>query len=198
MLSKQKFSSNVIEKCIRGADSSVTRMMIEEMLNAPELERMLKDSYANYVVQTAMDYADPETKGRLVEAIRPLLPSIRQSPHGRRIQSKIMAQDGQGRFSGSGTPTDRSSGQIPFGLQMASSPMTNTYAAPVDGFNAMNYNFNTQYRGAYPQYTPSVVHSHTMSNGSNNFLQLNADSNQQSVQQPAPSYGRFGANGGFF
>jgi len=83
-------------------------------------------------------------------------------------------------------------------LQMTASPMTNTYAASVNGFNAMNNNFSPQYRGAYTQYTPPVIHSHTMSNGSNNFMQLNPDSNQQSVQQPAPSYVRIQANGGFF
>lgn len=167
--------------------------MIEEMLNANELERMLKDSYANYVVQTAMEYADPETKGRLVEAIRPLLPLVRQTPHGRRIQSKIMQQDGhgQGRFSGSGTPTDRSSGQIPLGLQMTTSPMTNSYAAPINGYNALNNSFPHQFRGPYAQYPNSAPHTHTLSTGSTNFMQYNPDSNQVSVQQAAPSYPNF-------
>lgn len=187
----------MIEKCIRGADASVTRMMIEEMLNVNELERMLKDAYANYVVQTAMDYADPETKGCLVEAIRPLLPLVRQTPHGRRIQSKIMQQDGQGRFSGNGTPTDRSSGQIPLGLQMSSSPMASSYPAPASGYNAMNNNFTPQFRGAYPQYTSPPNHNHSMSNGSNNFMQLNSD-NQQSVQQNTSPYARMAQHGGFF
>ena len=116
-LSKQKFSSNVIEKCLRTADPEVKRMLIEEMLDVNELEKMLRDSFANYVVQTAMDYADPETKARMVDAIRPLLPAIRHTPHGRRIHGKIMGSDGQGRMSGfsSGaiTPHDASSGQIP-------------------------------------------------------------------------------------
>ena len=199
-LSKQKFSSNVIEKCIRGADASVTRMMIEEMLNVNELERMLKDAYANYVVQTAMDYADAETKGCLVEAIRPLLPLVRQTPHGRRIQSKIMAQDGQGRFSGSGTPTDRSSGQVPLGTQMSSGPMTNTYAASSNGYNAVNGNFSPQYRAAYPHYAPSADHSHSMSNGSGSFIQFNPEHNHQPLQQQhLSSYARMPQlNGGFF
>lgn len=144
--------------------------MIEEMLNANELERMLKDSYANYVVQTAMDYGDPETKGRLIEAIRPLLALVRQTPHGRRIQSKIMQQEGQGRFSGSGTPTDRSSGQIPLGMQMTTSPMTNSYAAPVNGYNPMNTNFTPQFRGAYSQYTAPAARTHSISTGSSNFM----------------------------
>ncbi|KZF20668.1 ARM repeat-containing protein [Xylona heveae TC161] len=53
-LSKQKFSSNVIEKCLRTADINTRRAMIEEMLNPNELEKMLRDSFANYVVQTAV------------------------------------------------------------------------------------------------------------------------------------------------
>ena len=178
--------------------------MIEEMLNTNELEKMLRDSYANYVVQTALDFADSETKGRLVEAIRPILPAVRQTPHGRRIQSKIMAQEGhgqgqgQGRFSGSGTPTDRSSGQIPLSLQMTSSPAPNTYAAPSSGYNAINNAFAASFRGAYPQYQPPVPHAQNMSNGSNKFMRFNPD-NQTSVQQPAQSYARLPqVNGGFF
>ena len=186
-LSKQKFSSNVVEKCLRGAEPPVRSMMIEEMLNTNELERMLKDSYANYVVQTAMDYADPETKGRLVEAIRPLLPLVRQTPHGRRIQSKIMQQDGQGRFSGSGTPTDRSSGQIPLGMQMTTSPMSNSYAAPVNAYSGMNSNFSPQFRGAYAQYSAPAAQSH--------YMQFSPDANQSTS-----SYARIPQlnAGGFF
>jgi len=55
-LSKQKFSSNVIEKCIRVADMDTKRMMVEEMLDATELEKMLRDAFANYVVQTAVSF----------------------------------------------------------------------------------------------------------------------------------------------
>ena len=93
-LSKQKFSSNVIEKCLRHADPHFGAAMVEEMLNANELEKMLRDSYANYVVQTALDFSDRETRTRLTNAIRPILPSIRGTPYGRRIQSKILSQQG--------------------------------------------------------------------------------------------------------
>jgi hypothetical protein len=92
-LSKQKFSSNVIEKCLRTAEMDTKRIMVEEMFMGNELERMLRDSFANYVVQTAMEYADPTTKGRLVDAIRPILPLIKQTPHGRRIASKILGNE---------------------------------------------------------------------------------------------------------
>lgn len=96
-LSKQKFSSNVIEKCIRTADQKSCRMMIEEMVNGSELERMLRDSFANYVVQTAIEYADPDTRVLLLNGIRPILPSIRATPHGRRIANKMMSLESQHR-----------------------------------------------------------------------------------------------------
>lgn len=99
-LSKQKFSSNVIEKCLRTADLDTKRLMVEEILMGNELEKMLRDSFANYVVQTAMEFADPQTKLRLVESIRPILPLIKQTPHGRRIASKILGGDAQGRGNG--------------------------------------------------------------------------------------------------
>lgn len=105
-LSKQKFSSNVIEKCLRTADNYMKRQMIDEILRGNELEKMLRDSFANYVVQTAMDFCDAETRNRIVEAVRPILPSIRQTPHGRRIAGKIMAADTTAsRSSNSSTAT---------------------------------------------------------------------------------------------
>lgn len=90
-LSKQKFSSNVIEKCIRVADPDTKSIMINEMLLGNELERMLRDSFANYVVQTALDYGDNMHKQRMVDIITPILPAIKQTPHGRRIASKIQS-----------------------------------------------------------------------------------------------------------
>ncbi|KAL2821745.1 hypothetical protein BDW59DRAFT_174097 [Aspergillus cavernicola] len=120
-LSKQKFSSNVIEKCLRTAEPHIRRQMIEEMLSGVELEKMLRDSFANYVVQTALDFADPETRNLIVDSVRPILPSIRQTPHGRRIAGKIMASESSGRSSaatsGQVTPNEMSSAQLPGPLQ---------------------------------------------------------------------------------
>ncbi|KAJ5571169.1 Armadillo-like helical [Penicillium sp. DV-2018c] len=104
-LSKQKFSSNVIEKCLRTADDYMKTAMIEEFLAPNELEKMLRDSFANYVVQTAMDFCNAETRTRIIEAVRPILPSIRQTPHGRRIAGKIMAADTNPRSNGSSVTT---------------------------------------------------------------------------------------------
>ncbi|KAF8973836.1 armadillo-type protein [Flammula alnicola] len=92
-LSVQKFSSNVIEKeCIRVAEHSTRKMLIEELLNRSRLEKLLRDSYGNYCVQTALDYADPAQRALLVEGIRPVLPLIRNTPYGKRIQNKLQRE----------------------------------------------------------------------------------------------------------
>ncbi|OAJ44366.1 hypothetical protein BDV3_002420 [Batrachochytrium dendrobatidis] len=90
LLSVQKFSSNVIEKCIRVASSETRALLIDELLNKERLDKLLRDSYANYVVQTSLDYAEPAQRLQLVECIRPILPSIRNTPYGKRIQTKIL------------------------------------------------------------------------------------------------------------
>ncbi|GAA6014967.1 hypothetical protein JCM10207_008688 [Rhodosporidiobolus poonsookiae] len=91
-LSAQKFSSNVVEKCIRVADATGRRAIIDELLVKQRLERLLRDSFANYVVQTALDYAEPAQRAQLIETIRPILPMIRNTPYGKRIQSKIQRE----------------------------------------------------------------------------------------------------------
>ncbi|KAF5626257.1 uncharacterized protein FTJAE_9724 [Fusarium tjaetaba] len=114
-LSRHKFSSNVIEKCLRCAKAPSKDLIVEELLRNQEMERLLRDSFANYVIQTALEYATPHQKHRLVEAIRPILPQIRTTPYGRRIQAKISAFDNRGSAASSGqvTPADNTQGQIP-------------------------------------------------------------------------------------
>ena len=113
-LSKHKFSSNVVEKCLRCASDLSRDLIVTELLNPGEIDRLLRDSFGNYVIQTALDYAPPMTKHRLIEAIRPILPSIRATPYGRRIQAKIQTHDTRvgPPSAAQGMPTDPASGQI--------------------------------------------------------------------------------------
>ena len=117
-LSRQKFSSNVIEKCIRCSGPDTKRAIVREIMAPPTLEKLLRDGFANYVVQTAMDFSDEETKIQLVENVRSILPIIRNTPHGRRIQSKISEYDSR---SGTAVLTP---------LESTSSPGSVTYVTP--------------------------------------------------------------------
>ena len=134
-LSKQKFSSNVMEKCIRVASEESRRMLIQEIVPPTELEKLLRDSFANYVVQTAFDFADDDQKHALANNLRSILPTIRHTPYGRRLQTKIQEFDGRvsGFTSGIVTPEESA----------ITSPQQN-FAAPFSNGNFQNARGNRQ------------------------------------------------------
>lgn len=49
-LGKQKFSSNVIEKCLELNSQDVKNAMVQEMLQAESYLDFLNDQYGNYVI----------------------------------------------------------------------------------------------------------------------------------------------------
>lgn len=49
----------------------------------------MQDPYANYVMQSALTVTTGALHAALVEAIRPHLPSLRGTPHGKRILAKL-------------------------------------------------------------------------------------------------------------
>uniref|UniRef100_A0A8C9FH87 Pumilio homolog 1 n=1 Tax=Pavo cristatus TaxID=9049 RepID=A0A8C9FH87_PAVCR len=64
VLSQHKFASNVVEKCVTHASRTERAMLIDEvctMNDGPHsaLYTMMKDQYANYVVQKMIDVAEP-------------------------------------------------------------------------------------------------------------------------------------------
>jgi hypothetical protein len=89
-LSMQKFSSNVVEKCLKlGGLDPEREIIILELVASPLLPRLLQDSYGNYVVQSALAISSGAVHQDLVDAIKPFLPSLRGTPHGKRILQKI-------------------------------------------------------------------------------------------------------------
>lgn len=143
-LSRHKFSSNVVEKCLRCSLDPSKDLIVEELLQPGEIDRLLRDSFANYVIQTALDYATPYMKVRLVDNIRPHLAQIRSTPYGRRIQAKIQTYDSRsGHSSGQITPADASQGQIPLHSSTShvrggsSSMLVPTSSFSTNGINGM-------------------------------------------------------------
>lgn len=58
VLSLQKFSSNVVEKCIDYSNDIEFQMIVNELLYDPNMERILGDQFGNYVIQTAIKKAE--------------------------------------------------------------------------------------------------------------------------------------------
>ena len=62
-LSLQKFSSNVIEKCLRAGDGRVISVVCAEVTESSQLGQLLHDKFANYVLQTILTVgADAEVQ----------------------------------------------------------------------------------------------------------------------------------------
>lgn len=89
-LSIQKFSSNVIEKCLEKAPERVRQSYIKEITNCPKMNKMLQDQFANYVVQRALCVCSEEQCLLLVKAIRPHLACMKNTSGGRRITARIL------------------------------------------------------------------------------------------------------------
>lgn len=64
-LSLHKFSSNVMEKLLRVADVADRRELIGELEAMDVLDRLIRDPYGNYVVQTCIDQADHEQREKV-------------------------------------------------------------------------------------------------------------------------------------
>ncbi|KAK6205331.1 armadillo-type protein [Scheffersomyces amazonensis] len=87
-LSLHKFGSNVIEKSLR--INKLTHNIIDELLNQQaHFSELLNDAFGNYVLQTSLDVATQQQLVNLSKVLQPLLVSIKNTPHGRRIMSKI-------------------------------------------------------------------------------------------------------------
>lgn len=152
-----------------------------------------------------MDFADPSTRTRLVDNIRPLLPAIRSTPYGRRIQGKVQAIDGRsGSSSGQMTPVEvPGSGQIPLDTHTTSRPYIPTTSAGPNAFFIPTGAFGSVPTGQANRDVNANVTSPVgdrIGSASQGPTQMNAifpgsgDSNNQTnnnmAQQFIPAYGR--------
>ncbi|KAG5018965.1 hypothetical protein JHK87_014820 [Glycine soja] len=85
MLSTQKFSSHVVEKCLQHIGDSRSRI-VRELLSVPRFEQLLQDQYANYVIQSALLFTKGPLHASLAEAVR-LHKTLCTSPYCKRIFS---------------------------------------------------------------------------------------------------------------
>jgi hypothetical protein len=103
LLAIQKFSSNVMEKCLERCSDRVKELYVQEMSDPDRIRELMMDPFGNYVVQRALSVSSHVQAIRLVEAMRPHLIStqttgpngqrsggVRNTAGGRRIIAKIV------------------------------------------------------------------------------------------------------------
>jgi len=94
LLAVQKFSSNVMEKCLERCTDRVREEYLDELNDSDRLRELMMDPFGNYVVQRALSVSTHAQAIRLVETMKPHLSSangggIRNTAGGRRILGKI-------------------------------------------------------------------------------------------------------------
>ncbi|ESO85977.1 hypothetical protein LOTGIDRAFT_220913 [Lottia gigantea] len=94
LLSQHKFASNVVEKCVSHSSRAEKALLIDEVCNLNDghhssLYTMMKDQFANYVVQKMIDVAEPPQRKILMHKIRPHIATLRKYTYGKHILAKL-------------------------------------------------------------------------------------------------------------
>ncbi|KAJ2857463.1 mRNA binding protein puf3 [Coemansia erecta] len=93
-LSKHKFASNVVEKCIAYGEPKDRKALIDEITavrrdGSSNLVYMMKDQYANYVVQKMLDVVDDQQRELILTKIQAHMAALRKFTYGKHLISKV-------------------------------------------------------------------------------------------------------------
>ncbi|EPS67369.1 hypothetical protein M569_07403, partial [Genlisea aurea] len=92
-MSQQKFASNVVEKCLTFGDPSERQLLVNEMLgntdeNEP-LQAMMKDQFANYVVQKVLETCSDQQRELILTRIKVHLNALKKYTYGKHIVARV-------------------------------------------------------------------------------------------------------------
>ncbi|KAK2198231.1 bifunctional Pumilio RNA-binding repeat/Armadillo-like helical/Pumilio [Babesia duncani] len=90
-LAKQKFSSNVVERCLIYCCQDIRTILISQFIEAPVsvLKDLILDPFGNYVIQRVLNVAQPQELHQLLEKIQPHMDEIKVASSGKKIAAKI-------------------------------------------------------------------------------------------------------------
>ncbi|KAL5249454.1 hypothetical protein ACHWQZ_G018340 [Mnemiopsis leidyi] len=169
MLSQHKFASNVVEKCVTHSTRPQRVTLIDEVCNTmdgphPALFTMMKDQFANYVVQKMYDVADHIQKRTIMSKIKPHLQTLRKFPYGKHILAKLektFIKSGQ-QMSPPNHCNYEPGNFNPTGINHPATLTNNAYGIPGMS-NVSGFNFSPAPNGmnnmTSPQFSPSPFNS---------------------------------------
>jgi hypothetical protein len=85
ILAKNKFSSNVIEKCLRTVNKNLRDKLIDEVAKEEVLGELITHQYGNYVVQTSLQVCNDQQFEKFVDLVTPILYLIKSTPYYKKI-----------------------------------------------------------------------------------------------------------------
>ncbi|XP_022847039.1 pumilio homolog 2-like isoform X2 [Olea europaea var. sylvestris] len=92
-MSQQKFASNVVEKCLAFGDPSEHQLLVNEMLGTTDenepLQAMMKDQFANYVVQKVLETCSDQQRELILSRIKVHLNALKKYTYGKHIVARV-------------------------------------------------------------------------------------------------------------
>ncbi|XAR66261.1 hypothetical protein NMG60_11012428 [Bertholletia excelsa] len=92
-MSQQKFASNVVEKCLTFGTPEERQILVNEMLGSTEenepLQAMMKDQFANYVVQKVLETCDDQQLELILNRIKVHLNALKKYTYGKHIVARV-------------------------------------------------------------------------------------------------------------
>ncbi|KAL1544698.1 pumilio 1-like isoform X1 [Salvia divinorum] len=92
-MSQQKFASNVIEKCLSCGTHEERQALVHEMLGSTDenepLQVMMKDQFANYVVQKVLETCSDHQLELLLNRIKVHLNALKKYTYGKHIVARV-------------------------------------------------------------------------------------------------------------
>nr|XP_043609205.1 pumilio homolog 1-like [Erigeron canadensis] len=92
-MSQQKFASNVVEKCLTFGDASERQLLVTEMLGTTDenepLQAMMKDQFANYVVQKVLETCSDQEREHILSRIKVHLNALKKYTYGKHIVARV-------------------------------------------------------------------------------------------------------------
>ncbi|KAF7831057.1 pumilio-like protein 1-like isoform X1 [Senna tora] len=92
-MSQQKFASNVIEKCLTFGTPTERQVLVNEMLGSTDenepLQVMMKDQFANYVVQKVLETCDDQQLELILNRIKVHLNALKKYTYGKHIVARV-------------------------------------------------------------------------------------------------------------
>ncbi|GMH12737.1 hypothetical protein Nepgr_014578 [Nepenthes gracilis] len=106
LMSQQKFASNVVEKCLAFGGPDEREFMVKEMLGTTDenepLQAMMKDQFANYVVQKVLETCSDQQRELILSRIKVHLNALKKYTYGKHIVARVekLVAAGERRIAG--------------------------------------------------------------------------------------------------
>ncbi|KAM7527752.1 hypothetical protein LguiB_031162 [Lonicera macranthoides] len=92
-MSQQKFASNVVEKCLAFGNPTERQLLVNEMLGLTDenepLQAMMKDQFANYVVQKVLETCSDQQRELILSRIKVHLDALKKYTYGKHIVARV-------------------------------------------------------------------------------------------------------------